>query len=226
MFFSPNSATKQTGTLTITDSAKGSPQTVALSGTGMVPTLGIAPAKLTFPETLAGHSSQPLTVTLTATQGPVQLHVDYHSEIFQPRSRRPTTIPVPGTLETFSSCAISVTFTPNAIAEQGRLLITDNANGSPQTVILLGIGEIAMLSAAPATLNFGNFLANHTSAPKTVTLTNKGNLAAQIAGVTAPAPFKIAGGANTCAGETIMQNGTCSFDVEYAPTIAGSASQA
>ena len=225
VFFSPNSATKQTGTLTITDSAQGSPQTVALSGTGVAPTLGIAPAKLTFPETLAGHSSQPLTVTLTATQGPVHLQSITTPDL--PAAFTQTNnCPVPGTLETFSSCAISVTFTPNAIAEQGQLLITDNASGSPQTVILLGIGEIAMLSAAPATLNFGNLLANHTSAPKTVTLTNKGNLAAQIAGVTVPAPFKIAGGANTCAGETINPDGTCSFDVEYAPTIAGSASQA
>jgi hypothetical protein len=32
--FTPNAATKQTGTLTITDNAKGGTQTVPLSGTG------------------------------------------------------------------------------------------------------------------------------------------------------------------------------------------------
>jgi len=42
--------------------------------------------------------------------------------------------------------------------------------------------------------------------------------------VTAPAPFKIAGGANTCSGKTIAPSKTCSFDVEFAPTSAGKVS--
>ncbi len=68
------------------------------------------------------------------------------------------------------------------------------------------------LSAAPSTINFGKVDATGTSNPKKVTLTNKGTAAAQISMVTATEPFKIAGGVNTCSGQTIASKGTCSFD--------------
>jgi len=225
--FLPSAYPTQTETLTITDNAQHSPQKVSLTGTGVPPTLQIVPPKLTFPETIAGQSSNPLTVTLTAAGGPVQLEsiATFGSPSSPAGFTQTNNCPVAGALAPGGSCAISVTFTPKAIAIQGQLLISDNASGNPQTVVLTGIGEIAILTAAPATLNFGELLANHTSAPKRVMLTNKGNLAAQIAGVTVLEPFKIATGANTCSGKTIKPDGTCSFDVEYAPTIAGSASE-
>jgi hypothetical protein len=67
-------------------------------------------------------------------------------------------------------------------------------------------------------LNFGKLDATSTSKPKKVTLTNKGTLPAQISTVTATAPFTIAGGADTCSGQSIALKGTCSFEVEFAPT--------
>ena len=48
--FLPNSATKETETLTITDNAQHSPQKVLLSGTGVLPTLQISPTTLMLPE--------------------------------------------------------------------------------------------------------------------------------------------------------------------------------
>jgi hypothetical protein len=42
-----------------------------------------------------------------------------------------------------------------------------------------------------------------------------------ISDVTATAPFKLGGGNNTCSGKTIAPNKTCSFDVEFAPTMVG-----
>lgn len=73
------------------------------------------------------------------------------------------------------------------------------------------------LSGAPRTLNFGNINATGTGKPKKVTLTNKGNAAAQISTVTATAPFTIAGGADTCSGHTIAPKKTCALDVDFAP---------
>ena len=80
------------------------------------------------------------------------------------------------------------------------------------------------LSAAPPTLSFGNVDATGTSAPKKVTLTNKGKVAAQISSVTATAPFMIAGGANTCSGNTVAPKKTCVFDVEFAPPMVANVS--
>jgi len=76
------------------------------------------------------------------------------------------------------------------------------------------------LTASPGKLNFGNIKLTATSKPKKVTLTNKGTIGvgAQISTITATAPFTIAGGANTCSGETIARKKTCSFYVEFAPT--------
>jgi hypothetical protein len=62
-----------------------------------------------------------------------------------------------------------------------------------------------------------------TSKAKKVTLTNKGTVGvgAQISTITATAPFTIAGGANTCSGQTIAPKKTCSFFVEFVPTTVG-----
>jgi len=79
----------------------------------------------------------------------------------------------------------------------------------------------ATLNAAPSTLNFGGVKATTTSRPKTVTLRNDGTVPAVIAHVTATAPFKLGGGTNTCSGKTIAPTKTCSFHVEFAPTMVG-----
>ncbi len=76
------------------------------------------------------------------------------------------------------------------------------------------------LTASAKLLNFGSIDGTGTSKPKKVTLTNQGNAPAEISCVTATAPFTIAGGPNTCAGETIAIKKTCSFYVEFRPTIA------
>jgi hypothetical protein len=101
---------------------------------------------------------------------------------------------------------------------------TGGAYGEPGgygTVFEISTGSqpvSTVLAASPAQLNFGNVAAAKTSKPKKVTLSNKGTLAAMISNVTATAPFTIAGGANTCSGQTIAPKKTCSFYVEFAPT--------
>jgi len=83
------------------------------------------------------------------------------------------------------------------------------------------ISTLAVLTASPDKLNFGKIKAGEISKPKKVTLTNKGSLTAQISAATATAPFTIAGGANTCAGQSIAPNGTCTLEVEFVPTTVG-----
>jgi hypothetical protein len=80
------------------------------------------------------------------------------------------------------------------------------------------------LSAAPATINLGSVDATGTSKPKKVALTNKGTTAALIESVTAPPPFAIAGGKDTCSGQSIEPKKKCSFEVEFAPATPGAVS--
>jgi uncharacterized repeat protein (TIGR03803 family) len=82
----------------------------------------------------------------------------------------------------------------------------------------------SVLTASPATLNFGNVVSLGTSKPKKVKLTNKGTLPAHISTLAATAPFTIASGGNTCSGEIVAPKKTCTFSVEFSPTNVGPAS--
>jgi hypothetical protein len=119
-------------------------------------------------------------------------------------------------------CAFYVEFVPASVGEATGGIEVTYHDGSRTQLALEGNG-IAALTASPVQLNFGNVVVTGTSTPRRVTLTNKGTSSAQISTVTASAPFKIAGGINTCSGETIAPKKTCAFYVEFVPVRAGGA---
>lgn len=84
----------------------------------------------------------------------------------------------------------------------GKLSVTDDAPGSPQTISLAGIGTVVEL--APTSLRFGCYFMCHLvlgchcycSGPETTTLTNVGRTTLDITDVKIPSgPFSLA---NTC----------------------------
>jgi sugar lactone lactonase YvrE len=145
--FTPTVAGTRTGTLTIADNASGSPQPVVLSGTGSAsvvtaPAVMLLPTSLTYAPQMDGTTSAAQTVTLT-NSGTAALAI--------------TSIAASGdfaltqscgtSVTAGASCTLSVTFTPTAAGTRtGTVTITDNANGSPQTVALSGGGEAVSLS--------------------------------------------------------------------------------
>src|SRR5205814_9963322 len=64
---SPTVSGARTGTLSVVDNAGGSPQTVALTGSGTAPGAGLAPTSQGFGNQLLSTASTPMTVTLTNT---------------------------------------------------------------------------------------------------------------------------------------------------------------
>src|ERR1700687_1837513 len=63
--FAPQKRGNKTAVLTVTDNASGSPQTVSLGGTGVVPPpLTQFPSGLNFGSQLVGTTSNPQTVTV------------------------------------------------------------------------------------------------------------------------------------------------------------------
>jgi hypothetical protein len=135
--FSPTQTGTRTGTVTITDNASGSPQTVPLTGTGTVQAT-LTPTSKTFPATTVGSSSAAKTFTLTNKQNVALTGIssvgtgDFH---------------VSGTtcgssLGAKAKCTISVVFTPTATGTRtGQLQVSDSAAGSPQTSSLTGTGK-------------------------------------------------------------------------------------
>jgi len=136
--FTPTQPGKRTGGLIVTDDAPGSPQTVALTGTGLGPGAKLTPKTLNFGTQPVGTDSQPQTVTLTNT-GNETLNIEGIAST--PPFSQSNTCGV--TLAAKASCTIFVTFDPSSKgAQTGTLSVTDDAPGSPQMVNLRGTGTV------------------------------------------------------------------------------------
>ena len=140
MTFSPTETGLYTGTLTLTDNNNGLPvttQTVSLTGTGTDSELSLSTTSVAFLAQLSGTSSPPFTVALMNTGStPVSISGMTVSGDFAQTNSCGSSISAGG------NCSISVTFTPTAVGNRtGTLSIADNANNSPQTISLSGIGD-------------------------------------------------------------------------------------
>src|SRR5207302_223066 len=115
--FTPTASGARTGTLSLGDNAAGSPQTVALSGNGTGPGVGLTPTSLDFGNQLLTTTSAPMTVTLTNT-GTAALTINSFaaSGDFAATSTGASACPMsPTTLAAGGNCTINVTFTPTAL---------------------------------------------------------------------------------------------------------------
>jgi probable HAF family extracellular repeat protein len=138
--FKPVSVGAKQAMISIMDNVSGSPQSVALSGTGVAGSAKLSTSQLTFASQSVGTTSGAQTVTLT-NNGAVALTL--------------TSITVKGgqaddfnlgsacgaSLAANASCVLSVTFKPVSVgAKQAFISILDNVSASPQSVALSGAG--------------------------------------------------------------------------------------
>jgi uncharacterized repeat protein (TIGR03803 family) len=135
--FTPTALGKQTGKLIFNDDAANSPQTVPLSGTGVLPAT-LTPASATYAAQAFGTTSPAKTFTLTNNQTVALSGVTITtSGDFGVSSTTCTT-----SLAAKSKCTISVTFTPTATGtRKGQLSVSDDASNSSQTASLTGTGK-------------------------------------------------------------------------------------
>jgi Beta-propeller repeat/Abnormal spindle-like microcephaly-assoc'd, ASPM-SPD-2-Hydin len=193
--FTPAATGARAATLNIADNAAGSPQTVALTGTGttLAPTVTLTPAPVTFSGQLVTTTAAPQTVTLKNTGG-TTLNITAAPAISGANASdfavaAGTTCTNGSTVAANATCVINITFTPPAGASGSRsatLTIADNATGSPQTVAITGTAWDFTISAGGATVNAGS------SATIAVTVTGLG-------GFTGPVTLSCTG-VGTCAG--------------------------
>jgi len=135
--FTPTQVGARTGTLTITDNASGSPQSVPLSGTGTVQAT-LTPASKTFPATKVGTTSAAKVFTLSNKQSVALTGISPSTT--GAFSVSATTCGA--SLNAKSTCTISVVFTPTQTGSTtGSLEVNDSAIGSPQTSSLSGTGK-------------------------------------------------------------------------------------
>jgi len=161
-----------------------------------------------------GTNSTPFTVTLTnwgtstVTVGTPSIS---GSEFSQTNTCR-------GSLKPNATCAVNVTFSPNALGSQsGTLTVPTNYPGGPWTVSLEGTGSQMGFDIAYPGLSFPLITIGTGALTKPVTLTNHSTSTLNISNV------QVVGGAfsqtNTCNG-SITAGGSCTVNVTFKPTTA------
>ena len=172
--FTPTLAGPLTATVSVADNAGNTPQTITLTGTGVVdaPAVSLSPTSLTFASTTVGSPAATQSITLknsgTEILTVTGVSITGTSASSYTQTNTCTSVAIAGT------CAITVTFTPTASGTlTASVSIADNASGSPQTVSLTGTGAAVVpasftLAATTATATKG------TAATSTVTATALG----------------------------------------------------
>jgi hypothetical protein len=141
MTFTPTATGSRSGSLTLTDNASGSPQVVALSGTGGVPSVSLSTTSVSFGNQPVGTTSaaSAVTVTNSGTTSLTFTGIAVTGDFAMAASG--TTCSTSAPVAASSNCVINVTFTPTATGSRsGSLTLTDNASGSPQVVALSATG--------------------------------------------------------------------------------------
>ena len=214
--FYPTATGTRTGALSIADNATGTPQQVALTGTGVaaVPAVSLSATSLNF-------GSQPLNVTSTAQAVTVKNTGTASLSL--------TSITTSGdfsqtntcgsSLAANASCTVSVAFDPTVTGTRtGTLSIADNASGSPQQVSLTGSGVgTPVVSLSSSSLTFGNQQLNVASTAQAVTVKNTGTASLSLTSITTSGDFSQT---NTC-GSTLAASASCTVNVAFDPTAAG-----
>ena len=231
--FTPTGANSRSATISITDDASPTTQTINLSGTGTQPGLGLVPTTIPFGNqrlnTTSAKSSSVLTntgtgpltitsVTLTGTNPG-----DY--ALVAPTSG--TDCRTIGTVAAGATCTIAATFTPTATGSRSATVsVADSATGSPHTLALTGTGIAPAVSLSTTSIPFANQIISTASAAQSVTLTNTGtdvlNISTVVLGGTNPADFAIASGTTCNNGATVAAGSTCVLNLTFTPVTANS----
>ncbi len=211
--------------LTIADDAPSSPQTVALTGSG-VTAVTLNPASLNFGTvvlnspavqslTLTNNQSVPLTIN-SITGLPARYTLKYPATTCR---FAPANIPAGG------SCVIALNLDAIVLgAQPGTISINDNSPSNPE-IFSVSANAVAPLAASPSSLSFSSQPVGVPSTVQTITLTNQQSTplafsAPTISGANS-GDFSIT--SNTCpfSPATLAVGGQCTLQVAFTPSSAG-----
>ena len=220
--FTPQSGGAKNAVLSFADNAAGSPQSIAISGTGLSPLLQLSTTSLNFASQSVGTQSSQSVILTSTGNAPVGFNLisisGANAGDFSQTSTCFPAIGAPG------NCTVSVTFNPtSAGSRSATLCISDNAMGSPQTVALMGTATAAGILVTPTSINFSSQLVGAASSPVAITIKNTGQ-GALVLGAISPNSFT---GPNAgdfsetdnCSG-SVPPSGTCAIQVTFTPSCA------
>jgi uncharacterized repeat protein (TIGR03803 family) len=213
--FTPTATGTRRANVSVADNATNSPQTVPLTGVGVLPAVTLSPTSLTFPTQVVYTDSAPQRVKLTNTGAGILLISQIAATHPFSQTNNCGKSVAPG-----AYCTITVRFYPKTKGEHhGDFSVTDNAPDSPQQVTLTGTGTIVLLE--PTKVNFGSQPVGTRSLRKIITLSNKGHAVVHISGISItgndPGDFTQA---NNC-GKEVRSGASCFIKVWFTPLQKG-----
>jgi hypothetical protein len=215
----------RSATLTITDNAADSPQSVSLNGNALYPVLSASPSYLNFGSQALGGTSALRNLTLTnpgtapLTIGHIAVTGANAGDFVLGSTNNCIATPIgPG-----GRCTVSVRFKPTTSGQRSAALaITDNAADSPQHLVLSGNALYPMASLSPSSLDFGDQMVRTTSAAQNLNVTSTGPVALTVASATLsginPADFRVT---SVCIPGLVGPNTKCAISVRFHPTSPG-----
>ena len=228
--FKPGATGALSASLHITDNAFGSPQSVALAGTGLAtaPAVKLSASSLTFGSTLVGSSNTAPAITLSNT-GTSTLTITSIAISGTNAASFSETNNCGSSVAKGASCAITITFKPAAVGTlTATLSVADNATGSPQKLTLTGTGAAAAATTAtysPAALTFAATTAGSQTAVQAITLKNTGTASLSVTslGLSGSNVTSFKALFSTCA-SPVGPGASCQVTVSFAPAAKGALS--
>lgn len=230
--FHPTLAQADTATVTITDSASGSPHTVPLTGTGTSapqPAITFSPLAVAFGNQTVSTTSAQQTITIT-NSGNASMTISGINITGTNVGDFAQTNNCPGTLAAGLSCLAQVTFTPTITgARSANFNVSDSVpDGHPDIVPMTGTGVSAppSVTVAPTSIAFPNTISGQSSTAHVILLTNTGGSVLTISSISvAGVNANQFSQTNNC-GTTVNPAGTCNISVVFSPNAVGSFSAA
>jgi hypothetical protein len=217
--FAPTTSGATSGSVTVTNSG-GTNAVAAVTGTQVQPGLSLTPTSASFGSVVTGNTNSQ-TVQIK-NSGTANLTVSQATVTGAGFSLNGLALPM--TLTPGQGANFNVQYTPAAAGNaSGAVSIISNAPNSPAAVALSATGVAATytISVSPGSLSFGS-VNDGSSTVQGFTVTNTGNSNVAISGVTATgAGYSISSGGGAV---KLSPNQSTSVGVQFAPSVAGSAS--
>lgn len=228
--FTPKEEGEKQAILSVSSDAETSPDQIPLMGIGMIyqPAVKLAPSdELDFGTQMVRETGKEKKVTLTnngeAELSKLKIKLDGTDKRDFAIAE---TSDCGDVLMVKEKCQIILTFTPKASGErQATLVITSDAESSPDEIPLLGIGQEPqpVVRLNPTSLDFGNLLIEVASEEQTIKLKNTGdaNLTDLAFAIEGPQQDEFATPSSTCRGDRLAIDKECTVGIIFTPAEPG-----
>ena len=209
----------QNGHIAITSDASSSPDQVAMTGTGISPSVQLSDTNIHFGALTVGDTSTPQTITATNT-GSGQLSIssiDSSNPEFSISANNCS-----GVLAAAAQCTFAVSFTPTSDGAQSAILqLISNAGTSPDKISAAGSGKrVSSETLSPSSLVFPIVTIGGPAITRQVLLTNTGSANLVVGSISSASPhYSVVD--DLCSGMSIAPQAHCTFSVMFSPNAIG-----